>query len=176
MDSAVTALIGNLNDQPESEDCLVLNVFTRSAAKGRKRPVMFWIHGGGFQAGSGSSPGYDGSNLVKRGDVVVVSINHRLNVFGFLYLGASEDAAHRTGNVGMLDIVLALQWVRDNIEQFGGDPDCVTIFGESGGGRKVGTLLGMPDAKGLFQRAIIESGPSWRSVTRADAERARDAV
>ena len=176
MDSPVTALIGNLNDLPESEDCLVLNVFTSSLSKTAKRPVMVWIHGGGFQAGTGSSPGYDGTNLVKRGDVVVVSINHRLNIFGFLYLGSADDAAHRSGNAGMLDIVSALQWVRDNIEQFGGDPDCVTIFGESGGGRKVGTLLAMPEAKGLFQRAIIQSGPSWRAVTREDAEKVRDAV
>jgi para-nitrobenzyl esterase len=175
-DSAVTALIGNLSEGPESEDCLVLNVYTRSLSETAKRPVMFWIHGGGFQAGSGSSPGYDGKNLVKRGDVVVVSINHRLNAFGFLYLGESVDPAQRTGNVGMLDIVLALRWVKENIGRFGGSPDRVTIFGESGGGRKVGTLLAMPDAKGLFQRAIIQSGPSWRSMTTDDAVRARDAL
>lgn len=175
-DSAVTALIGDLSDRPESEDCLVLNVFTSSLAESAKRPVMFWIHGGGFQAGSGSSPGYDGKNLVKRGDVVVVSINHRLNVFGFLFLGDSDDPKRRTGNVGMLDIVEALRWVRDNIARFGGDPNNVTIFGESGGGRKVGTLLAMPDAKGLFHRAIIQSGPTWRVVTREDAERAREAI
>jgi para-nitrobenzyl esterase len=175
-DSAVTALIGELSDRPESEDCLVLNVFTSSLSEGAKRPVMFWIHGGGFQAGSGSSPGYDGKNLVKRGDVVVVSINHRLNVFGFLYLGDSDDPKSRTGNVGMLDIVEALRWVRGNIARFGGDPNNVTIFGESGGGRKVGTLLAMPEAKGLFHRAIIQSGPTWRVVTREDAERAREAI
>lgn len=175
-DSAVTALIGNLSEGPESEDCLVLNVFTGSLSETANRPVMFWIHGGGFQAGSGSSPGYDGTNLVKRGDVVVVSINHRLNVFGFLYLGESDDPAQRTGNVGMLDIVLALRWVKENISRFGGSPDRVTIFGESGGGRKVGTLLAMPEAKGLFQRAIIQSGPSWRSMTTVDAVRAREAL
>jgi para-nitrobenzyl esterase len=176
MESAVTALIGNLNDQPESEDCLRLNVFTRSLSEQAKRPVMFWIHGGGFQAGSGSSPGYDGTHLVQRGDVVVVSINHRLNVFGFLYLGDADAPDQQTGNVGMLDIVLALRWVRDNIARFGGDPERVTIFGESGGGRKVGTLLAMPAAKGLFQRAIIQSGPSWRAMTRAAAQSAREAV
>ncbi|HKU37678.1 MAG TPA: carboxylesterase family protein, partial [Polyangiales bacterium] len=141
-----------------------------------KRPVMFWIHGGGFQAGSGSSQGYDGTRLVQRGDVVVVSINHRLNVFGFLFLGDTDDPQRRSGNVGMLDIVQALRWVRDNIAGFGGDPQNVTIFGESGGGRKVGTLLAMPDAKGLFKHAIIQSGPSWRSVERADAESARAAI
>jgi para-nitrobenzyl esterase len=175
-DAAITALIGDLSDRPESEDCLVLNVFTSSLSESAKRPVMFWIHGGGFQAGSGSSPGYDGTRLVQRGDVVVVSINHRLNVFGFLYLGEPAAAAERTGNVGMLDIVEALRWVRDNIARFGGDPEQVTIFGESGGGRKVGTLLAMPDAKGLFHRAIIQSGPSWKSVTLADAQKARDAM
>lgn len=173
---AITALIGELSDRPESEDCLVLNIFTRTLSKTAKRPVMFWIHGGGFQAGSASSPGYDGVNLVQRGDVVVVSINHRLNVFGFLYLGETDDPEARTGNVGMLDIVQALRWVRDNIARFGGDPERVTIFGQSGGGRKVGTLLAMPDAKGLFHRAIIESGPSWRSIERGDANKARDAM
>jgi para-nitrobenzyl esterase len=175
-DAAITALIGDLSDRPESEDCLVLNIFSGSLSESAKRPVMFWIHGGGFQAGSGSSPGYDGTRLVQRGDVVVVSINHRLNVFGFLYLGETSDSAQRTGNVGMLDIVEALRWVRDNIARFGGDPDQVTIFGESGGGRKVGTLLAMPEAKGLFHRAIIQSGPSWKSVTLADAAKARDAM
>jgi para-nitrobenzyl esterase len=176
-DSAVAALIGNLSDRPESEDCLVLNVFTRTLSERAKRPVMFWIHGGGFQAGSGSSPGYDGSHLVQRGDVVVVSINHRLNVFGFLYLGeAGNEPSARTGNAGMLDIVEALRWVRDNIARFGGDPDRVMVFGESGGGRKVGTLLAMPEAKGLFHRAVIQSGPSLRAVKLADAQHARDAL
>jgi para-nitrobenzyl esterase len=173
-ESAVTALIGQLSDREESEDCLVLNIFTSSLSEQARRPVMFWIHGGGFQAGSGSSPGYDGTNLAKRDDVVVVSINHRLNVFGFLCL--DDAASEPTGNVGMLDIVQALEWVRDNIVQFGGDPERVTIFGESGGGRKVGTLLAMPRAKGLFQRAIIQSGPSWRAVVREDALKARDVI
>ncbi|HET8934366.1 MAG TPA: carboxylesterase family protein [Polyangiales bacterium] len=170
-DSAITALIGNMSDLPESEDCLVLNIFTSSLSAAAKRPVMLWIHGGGFQSGSGSSPGYDGRRLVQRGDVVVVSINHRLNVFGFLCTGEA-----RTGNAGMLDIVQALRWVRDNIESFGGDPACVTIFGESGGGRKVGTLLAMPEAKGLFTRAIIQSGPSYRAVTREYAAEVRRAI
>ena len=111
---------------------------------------MFWCHGGGFVSGSGSSPGTDGANLARRGDVVVVTINHRLNVLGFTYLaefGGSDFAS--SGDVGMLDIVHALGWVRNNIEQFGGDPNTVMIFGQSGGGRKVGTLLAMPSAKGL---------------------------
>jgi para-nitrobenzyl esterase len=175
--SEVRALIGNLSGQPESEDCLVLNVWTPGPAAGRGRPVMFWIHGGGFQSGSGSSPGYDGSNLVRRGDVVVVGINHRLNVLGFLHLGQlAPELDVETGNVGMLDIVQALEWVRDNIAHFGGDPDQVTVFGESGGGRKVGTLLAMPRAKGLFKRAIIQSGPTLRVVTRERAELATRAL
>jgi para-nitrobenzyl esterase len=175
--SATSSLIGDLSDRPESEDCLVLNVWTRGLKDGGKRPVMFWIHGGGFQAGSGSSPGYDGTNLCKRGDVVVVTINHRLNALGFMFLGDIGGAEFaRTGNVGMLDIVHALKWVRENIGNFGGDPDNVMIFGESGGGRKVGTLLAMPDAKGLFQRAVIQSGPTIRVITREDATAAAQAV
>jgi para-nitrobenzyl esterase len=145
---------------PISEDCLVLNVWTRGLNDGGKRPVMVWIHGGGFNTLSGSSAQYDGVNLAKRGDVVLITLNHRLNVFGFLHLGdlAGEQFAE-SGNVGMLDLVHALAWVRDNVTHFGGDPSSVTIFGESGGGRKVSTLLAMPPAKGLFHRAIIESGP-----------------
>ena len=175
--SPTAPLIGELSDRPEGEDCLVLNVWTRGLKDNGKRPVMFWIHGGGFQAGSGSSPGYDGTNLCKRGDVVVITINHRLNVMGFTFWGdiGGEEFAN-TGNVGMLDIVQALKWVRENIEHFGGDPSRVMIFGESGGGRKVGTLLGMPDAKGLFHRAVIESGPQIKSVTREDATFAAQAV
>jgi para-nitrobenzyl esterase len=175
--SSTAGLIGELSDKPEGEDCLVLNIWTRGLKDKGKRPVMFWIHGGGFQSGSGSSQGYDGTNLCKRGDVVVVTINHRLNVMGFTYwgdIGGAEFA--NTGNVGMLDIVQALKWVRENIENFGGDPGRVMIFGESGGGRKVGTLLAMPDAKGLFHRAVIESGPQIKSVTREDATFAAQAV
>ncbi len=154
----------------ESEDCLVLNVWTPAIKDGRKRPVMFWCHGGGFASGSGSSPGTDGTNLAHRGDVVVVTVNHRLNVLGFTYLGRAGGADfEQSGDVGMLDIVQALKWVRDNIEQFGGDPNTVTIFGQSGGGRKVGTLLAMPSAKGLFHRAIIESGPTIKLVDRSTA-------
>jgi len=152
---SVPAGIGKMN-----EDCLVLNVWTRGLNDGGKRPVMVWIHGGGFNTLSGSSPMYDGVNLAKRGDVVVITLNHRLNVFGFLHLGDLADEQYaESGNVGMLDLVHALKWVRGNITQFGGDPGNVTIFGESGGGRKVSTLLAMPAAKGLFHRAIIESGP-----------------
>jgi para-nitrobenzyl esterase len=149
----------------ESEDCLVLNVWTPAVHDNRKRPVMFWCHGGGFATGSGSSPVTEGLNLAKRGDVVVVTINHRLNVLGFTSLeeaGGQEFAS--SGDVGMMDIVAALRWVRDNIAEFGGDPNTVMIFGQSGGGRKVATLLAMPSAKGLFHRATIESGATLRLV------------
>jgi para-nitrobenzyl esterase len=156
----------------ESEDCLVLNVWTPGLSGAGKRPVMVWCHGGGFSSGSGSSPGTDGTNLAKRGDVVVVSINHRLNVLGFTYLGdlgagASGDAElGSSGAAGMLDVVHALKWVRANIANFGGDPSNVTVFGQSGGGRKVAALLAMPAAKGLFHRAIIESGATIKLVPR----------
>lgn len=143
----------------ESEDCLVLNVYTPDASSRRKRPVMVWLHGGGFTIGSSNDPQYDGRALVRRGDVVVVTLNHRLNALGYLYLGALDADFADSGNVGQLDIVLALKWVRDNIAGFGGDPGNVTIFGESGGGAKVSTLLAMPPARGLFHKAIIQSGP-----------------
>ena len=143
----------------ESENCLVLNVFTPDASTARKRPVMVWLHGGGFAIGSAGDPQYDGAPLCRRGDVVVVSLNHRLNALGYLYLGGLHDDFADSGNLGQLDQVLALQWVRDNIAAFGGDPDNVTIFGESGGGRKVSVLLAMPAAKGLFHKAIVQSGP-----------------
>jgi len=159
----------------ESEDCLVLNVFTPAMGSGRGRPVMVWLHGGGFSTGSGSGPILDGANLARTGDAVVVTINHRLNVFGYTYLGdaAGPDFA-LSGGAGMLDIVAALEWVRDHIDRFGGDPNLVTIFGQSGGGRKVATLMAMPSAKGLFHRAIIESGAVLRLVTKDDANHATE--
>ncbi len=147
----------------EDEDCLVLNVWTPALGDGGKRPVMFWIHGGGYSIGSGTWPIYDGAALAKRGEVVVVSINHRLGSLGYLHLaelGGEEYAS--SGNAGMLDIVAALEWVRDNIDGFGGDGSNVTIFGESGGGAKVSTLHVMPAARGLFHRAVVQSGPGLR--------------
>ncbi len=159
----------NAEPLPMSENCLVLNVWT-PALDGRKRPVMFWCHGGAFISGSGSSGWYDGTNLAHNGDVVVVTINHRLGAPGFLYLGdlvGEEYAA--SGNVGMLDIVAALKWVRDNISTFDGDAGNVTIFGESGGGAKVSVLMAMPDAHGLFHKAIIQSGPAVTVMERGDA-------
>jgi para-nitrobenzyl esterase len=148
------------NDRTDSEDCLFLNVWTPGTDDGGKRPVMVWLHGGGYVAGSGSSNGYDGSRIAASGDVVVVTVNHRLNGFGYTYLGGVSDnpAYADAGNVGSLDTVKALQWVRDNAAAIGGDPDNVTIFGESGGAAKVSTLMAMKEADGLFHRAIAQSG------------------
>ncbi|MCW6533360.1 carboxylesterase/lipase family protein [Sphingomonas lycopersici] len=151
-----------------SEDCLVLNVWTPGADRGRKRPVMVWVHGGGFAVGAGDSPVNDGTRLCKRRDVVLVTINHRLNVFGYLYC---EDSRQAVPNVGQLDIVAALRWVRDNIAAFGGDPDNVMVFGQSGGGSKVAALLAMPAARGLFHRAALQSGFGTYAIGREDALR-----
>lgn len=143
---------------PRSEDCLYLNVFTPAADAGR-RPVLFWIHGGGFQLGSGSEALYDGGPLALRGDVVVVAIHYRLGALGYLDLtGVGGDAWGATANAGQLDQIAALRWVRENVSRFGGDPDNVTIFGESAGSAAVATLLAMPQARGLFRRGILESG------------------
>jgi para-nitrobenzyl esterase len=155
--------------EPQDEDCLVLNVYTPSLTDGRRRPVMVWLHGGGFVAGSSGFTVYDGHNLVNMRDVVLVHLNHRLNLFGFLYLGDLGGERYADGNAGMLDIVAALEWIRDNIARFGGDPGNVTVFGQSGGGSKVSTLLGMPAAKGLFHRAIAMSGTQVRSIPREQA-------
>lgn len=147
----------------QGEDCLVLNVWTRGLNDGGRRPVMFWLHGGGYTGGSGADPRADGVNLCNRGDVVVVTINNRVNAFGWLYLAAlAGDAYAASGAAGMLDQVAALTWVRENIARFGGDPGNVTIWGIAGGARKTSTLLAMPSAKGLFHRAIIESGAQLR--------------
>ncbi len=147
------------NDGIPGEDCLRVNLWTPGINDGKKRPVMVWLHGGGYTAGSGQELlSYDGENLARRGDVVVVTLNHRLNVFGFLNLAKYGSRYQDSANVGMLDIVAALEWVRDNIAGFGGDPNLVTIFGQSGGGGKVTTLMAMPSANGLFHRAIVESG------------------
>ena len=157
---------------PESEDCLFLNVWTQGLNDGGKRPVMVWLHGGAFISGSASDPVVDGANLARRGNLVCVGINHRLNVFGYCNLADFGDRRFsHSGNAGMLDIVAALTWVRENIERFGGDPGGVTIFGESGGGQKVSMLLACPPSRGLFHRAIIESGPGVKMLERADANR-----
>lgn len=148
------------------EDMLRINVWTPAVNDGRRRPVLAWIHGGGFVSGSSQElRPYDGERLARVHDVVLVSMNHRLNVFGFLDLSQiGGDKYASSANVGMLDLVQSLQWVRDNIANFGGDPGNVTIFGQSGGGRKVSTLLGMPTAKGLFHRAAVFSGSHLRQI------------
>jgi para-nitrobenzyl esterase len=151
------------DDGQPGEDCLRVNVWTPGINDNRKRPVLFWIHGGGYSAGSGQElKSYDGENLARRGDVVVVSVNHRLNSLGYLNLAEYGERWASSANAGMLDLVASLEWVRDNIGNFGGDPASVTIFGQSGGGSKVGVLMAMPSAKGLFHRAIVESGSSLR--------------
>ena len=147
------------NDGFPDEDCLRLNIWTPGINDGGKRAVMVWLHGGGFHSGNGQEwPSYDGRALAGGHDVVVVTLNHRLNVLGHLDLSFFGEKYAASGNVGMTDIVKALEWVRDNIATFGGDPDNVTIFGQSGGGGKVTTLMAMPSAKGLFKKAIVESG------------------
>lgn len=153
-----TAKVLTLLDTPTSEDCLTLNLWTPALDDG-PRPVMVWLHGGGFTTGTANEIYYHGANLARDNDVVVVTVNHRLNIFGFLDLSdllGEEYAA--SGNAGMADLVLALQWVRDNVAAFGGDPGNVTLFGQSGGSSKVATLMGVPAAKGLFHKAIMMSG------------------
>ena len=162
--------------EPMSEDCLHLNVWTPAAARGR-RPVMVWLHGGGYTGGSPAALPYDGANLARRHDVVVVSITHRLNVFGFIYL--AELGGERfadASNAGQKDIIAGLEWVRDNIERFGGDPGNVTIFGQSGGAGKVSTLLGMPAAQGLFHRAIAQSGSAVTGMPAGTATQNAEAL
>jgi para-nitrobenzyl esterase len=172
------AFLFDWDDGHPGEDCLRLNVWTPAADGRTKRPVMVWLHGGGYEAGSSQElPSYDGEMLSRSGDVVVVSINHRLNVFGYLNLAAVGGEKYaRSINVGMLDIVAALQWVRDNITRFGGDPANVTVFGQSGGGAKVSTLMAMPSAKGLFHKAIVQSGSQLRLATAEASATQADAV
>ena len=147
------------------EDCLRVNIWTPGINDGKKRPVMVWLHGGGYSSGSGQElPSYDGRNLADKGDVVVVTLNHRLNVLGFLDLSAYGEKYSRSGNAGLLDLVAALDWIQKNITKFGGDASNVTIFGQSGGGGKVSTLLATPDAKGMFHKAIVQSGAMLRTM------------
>lgn len=171
------AFMFSWDDGIQGEDCLRINVWTPGVNDNKKRPVMVWLHGGGFAAGSGQELlSYDGENLARRGDVVVVTLNHRLNVLGYLNLAKYGDKYASSANVGMLDIVAALEWVRDNVTAFGGDPGVVTIFGQSGGGGKVSTLMGMPAAKGLFHRAIVESGSMLRANTEERSQKLADLV
>ncbi|MEO7019791.1 MAG: carboxylesterase/lipase family protein [Ktedonobacteraceae bacterium] len=157
---------------PISEDCLYLNIWSPRADE-KKRPVMVWIHGGAFIIGSGSQPDYDGTSFAQQGDVVVVTLNYRLGVLGFLQLGDFAGAEYASaGNLGLLDQIAALKWVRENIAVFGGDPNNVTIFGESAGAMSIGALLAMPASKGLFQKAILESGAAHNVQDRASATKA----
>ena len=149
-----------------SEDCLSLNIYTAGLKDGRKRPVMVWIHGGGFSIGGSAGPRTEGAHIATRQGVVTVSMNHRLGAIGYGYLGGFDPEFAHSGNQGQLDLVLALQWVRDNIEAFGGDPARVMIHGESGGGAKISALLAMPSASGLFHRATLQSGIANRVPTR----------
>ena len=168
--SAPQAVSSLLSDQPVSEDCLRINVWTPNA-DGRKRPVLLWFHGGGWEAGTGSSPLYDGTNMALRGDVVVCTINHRLNVFGFCDLSNHLGPDYtQSGNVGYLDLVASMQWVRENIEAFGGDPDNILIYGQSGGGRKVSVCYAGTEAAGLFQRGVVQSGSHNMVQTREQSE------
>ena len=163
-------------DEMMGENCLVLNVWTSTLDRERKLPVMVWLHGGGFTSGSGGFICYDGMQLAKKHDVVVVTVNHRLSALGYLYLaGLGSERYANASNVGNLDIVAALEWVRDNIATFGADPGNVTLFGQSGGGGKVSSLMAMPAAHGLFRRAIVQSGAAVKGISRDaashDAER-----
>jgi para-nitrobenzyl esterase len=154
-------------DEKMGEDCLVLNLWTPALAPGRKLPVMVWLHGGGYTSGSGGFVCYDGIELARKHDVVVVTVNHRLTALGYLYLaGFGSERYAASSNVGNLDIIAALEWVRDNIAAFGGDPDNVTLFGQSGGGGKVSSLMAMPAAHGLFKRAIVQSGAAVKGIAR----------
>lgn len=163
-----------LNDQQDSENCLVLNVLAPSSGE-PERPVMVYIHGGGFAEGSGVL-GVAAQGLVAAEDVVVVSVNHRLNAFGFLYLGDVDERYRDDANAGLQDLVLALEWVRDNIASFGGAPGNVTIFGESGGGGKISAMMAMPAARGLFRRAIVQSGSIADTLTTIEAAAMTDAL
>ena len=161
--------------EPLSEDCLAINLWTPKADRG-KRPVMVWLHGGGFASGSGAYTIYSGRELARKHDAVSISVNHRLNIFGFLYLAEFGGKWVEASNVGMLDVVAVLEWVRDNVANFGGDPNNVTIFGQSGGAGKVSTLMAMPSAKGLFHRAIAQSGAAVTSTQKAQAVRTTEQV
>lgn len=161
-----------------NEDCLRINVLTPGINDGRKRPVLFWIHGGGFMFGNGiEQDGYNGENFARFGDAVFCSVNHRLGAFGYCnFAGVGGEKFAPSGNVGMLDIVAALEWVRSNISNFGGDPDNITIMGQSGGGAKVCILTAMPSAKGLFHKAVVLSGALRKSGEKEDSERLGAAI
>ena len=163
-------------NEPMSEDCLMLNVWTPALGASHRLPVMVWLHGGGYTSGSGGFICYDGLHLAQKHEVVAITVNHRLSALGYLYLaGIGGDKYATSSNLGNLDIIAALEWVRDNIAAFGGDPGNVTIFGQSGGGGKVSSLMAMPAAKGLFHRAIVQSGAAVKGVSRDAASKTAEA-
>jgi para-nitrobenzyl esterase len=172
-DGPISEVFALDRQEPMGEDCLNLNVFTPALGSGN-RPVMVWLHGGGFSGGSGNWLLYDGTNLARKEDVVVVSVTHRLNLFGFLHLADLGEKWTNASNVGVQDIVAALQWIKENVAAFGGSPSNVTVFGQSGGGGKVTTLMAMPSARGLFHRAIAMSGSALRGTSRENAARATE--
>lgn len=175
-DPGAVLMSGVGDKHPMGEDCLALNIYS-PAADGRRRPVVVWIHGGAFVLGAGSAPIYDGTSFAARHDIVVVTLNYRLGLLGFLYLGDLAGDDYASGNCGLLDQIAALTWVRDNIAGFGGDPDQVTVMGQSAGAISIATLLAMPAASGLFGRAILQSGASGlRPPGREDASRLARAV
>lgn len=155
----------------DEERCLVLNVWTKGINDGKKRPVFIWFHGGGFSSGSGIDlPCYEGKSLADKGDIIVVTVNHRLNILGFLDMSGLGGRYSESVNLGMQDLVKSLEWVHENIANFGGDPNCVTIGGQSGGGGKVSTVMMMPSAKGLFHRAIVQSGSFTKYSTNENSK------
>jgi len=161
----------NAGGNRQSENCLHLNVWT-PGLDGAKRPVLVWIHGGAFLIGAGSTPVYEGQDLARRGDLVVVTLNYRLGALGFLHLnGIWGEDFHDACNAGIRDQIAALEWVRDNIDRFGGDPDNVTVFGQSAGAMSIGALLGAPRARKLFRRAICQSGAAHHLLTQEQADR-----
>lgn len=169
--NSYSSFIDHWNYDDVSEDCLKLNVWTPAIDDGKKRPVMVWLHGGGYTNGNAiEQDGYHGENFARRGDTVFVSINHRLGPMGYAHFGAAGSKFAASGNVGMLDCIAALEWVRDNIANFGGDPGNVTIMGQSGGGAKVCVLTAMPAAKGLFHKAVALSGSSLKAMEKGNAE------
>jgi len=171
------AFLFQWDDGQPGEDCLRINLWTPAVNDNGKRPVMVWLHGGGWAAGSGQEqPAYNGENLSRHGNVVVVSLNHRLNILGYMNLSAYGEKYASSMNAGVLDLVAALEWVRDNIANFGGDPGNVLIFGQSGGGGKVSTLMSMPMAKGLFHKAVVESGSTLKLGDAGMAEKLAAAV
>jgi para-nitrobenzyl esterase len=170
--NSYASFVDHWNYDDVSEDCLKLNVWTPAIADGGKRPVMVWLHGGGYTNGNAiEQDGYNGENLSRKGNIVFVSINHRLGPLGYAHFGAAGEKFAASGNVGMLDCVAALEWVRDNIANFGGDAGNVTIMGQSGGGAKVCVLAAMPSAKGLFHKAVALSGSSLKAVEKDNAEK-----